>query len=288
MLKSLIGGVAAALVLAGPALASGVVEMRNVTARVTVIPEARDNVQVTVLKANPRLPLRVRRGLDGAVVIDGDAGGGDWFRMWLGGRITHCPSDGDRPTVSVVGVGEIGFDDLPQIVIRTPMQARVRTRGAIVGAVGRSDALDLSIGGCDRWTIANVRNNLKIDEAGSGRVRAGSAGALTVRIAGSGDVAATEIANGLTVEIAGSGNVSAASASGPIKLEVAGDGDISLGGGHASELTVKIAGAGDVDYRGVADAMDASIAGSGDVYAAKVTGSVTKSIIGSGRIEAGR
>lgn len=288
MLKSMIGGVAAALVLAGPALAAGEVELHDVTARVTIIPEARDDVQVTLVKTNPRLPLRVHPGLDGDTVIEGAASGRNWFGLWLNGRMTHCPSDDDHPSVDVMGVGSVDFDDLPQIVIRTPMQAKVRTRGVVIGSVGRSDAFNLAVGGCDRWTIANVRNDLRIDQAGSGRVRAGSAGSMSIRIAGSGDVAANEIANGLTVEIAGSGDVSTASASGPIRLEVAGDGDISLGGGHASVLSVKIAGSGDVDYRGVADSLDASIAGSGDVYAAKVTGPVTKSIMGSGRVEAGR
>lgn len=287
MLKSTIGGVAAALVLAGPALAAGEVELRDVTARVTIIPEARDDIQVTLLKANPRLPLRIRQQDDGDTVIEG-AVGRSWFRAWLSGRMSHCPTDDDRPSVNVVGVGDVAFDDLPQIVIRTPMQAKVRTRGAIIGAVGRSDAFNLAIAGCDRWTIANVRNDLRIDQAGSGRVRAGSAGTMTIRIAGSGDVAANEIADGLTVAIAGAGDVSTARVSGPIKLEVAGDGDISLGGGHATEMTVKIAGSGDVDYRGEADSLDASIAGSGDVYVAKVTGSVTKSIMGAGRVETGR
>lgn len=287
MLKSTIGGAAAALVLAGPALAAGQVDLKDVTARVTIIPEARDDVQVTLVKANPRLPLRIHQQDDGDAVIEGAVGRG-WLRMWLNGRMTRCPTDDDKPSVNVMGVGDIAYDDLPQIVIRTPMQAKVRTRGAIIGAVGRSDAFNLGIAGCDRWTIANVRNDLHIDQAGSGRVRAGSAGTMTIRIAGSGDVAANQIAEGLTVTIAGAGDVSAAQVSGPIKLEIAGDGDISLGGGHASALTVKIAGSGDVDYRGEADSLDASIAGSGDVYVAKVTGPVTKSIMGAGRVEAGR
>ncbi|MDR3510855.1 MAG: DUF2807 domain-containing protein [Caulobacteraceae bacterium] len=285
MLKPLIGGALGALALAGSAEAA-TVELRDVAARVTVIPEDRSDIAVTMVRTNPKLPLQVRQEAGGDIRIDGDVGQ-NWMRMWLGGRIASCPSDGDRPSIKVLGVGTFDYDELPQIVIRTPRETHVHTRGVVLGAIGRADDVDLLIAGCDRWTVANVRDELKVHYVGSGRVRAGSAGRMTVKIVGSGDFSANQVANGLTVEIAGSGEVSAASVSGPVKLEVAGDGDVNIGGGHASELTVKIAGSGDVKYNGVADSLTASIAGSGDVYAAKVTGPVSKSIAGSGRIEVG-
>lgn len=282
----LLAGAALAFALAGTAGAA-TVELRNLAARVTIVPEARSDIQVTVVRTNPRLPVRVReQRLGERAVVEGDVGP-NWLRLWLGGRVASCPEDGERPSVKVLGAGSVAYDDLPQIVVRTPPQARIRSRGVVLGAIGRSQAVDLAVAGCDRWTIANVRDDLKVRYAGEGRVRAGSAGRLMLKIVGSGEVSANQIARGLGVEIAGSGDVTVAQASGPVKVEIAGDGSVRVGGGHAAAVVAKIAGSGDVDYGGTADSLQASIAGSGDVHAARVTGRVAKSIAGSGRVSVG-
>jgi hypothetical protein len=285
MFKTTICAVAG-LAVCGPA-AAATVELRHLVAEVTVIPEDRPDVAVTIIRSDPRLPIEVHREGDDVTVVDGGSRH-QWWRMVMGGQITRCSGFGERANIQVMGVGSFNRDDLPRVVIRTPMRVSVHSHGAVLGQVGRSDSLELSIAGCDHWTLANVQGDLDIHDSGSGGVRAGTAGRVNIKVAGAGDITLGEVAQGLKVGIAGSGDVRAASVSGPVEVDVAGNGDLRVDAGHASAMKVTIAGSGDVRYGGVADSLDVSIAGSGDISVARVTGKVNKSIAGSGRVDYGR
>ena len=263
-------------------------EIRDAVLRVTVFPEARSDIAVQVIKTNIKLPLRVSRRDDGRVIVDGSPEDNGWLNGLIGRRAASCNFSAQRPSVTVWGVGAIDVDDMPQIIVRTPMDAEVSTSGAIIGSINRSDSLVLSIAGCDDWTIANVRGRLNIHDAGSGRIRTGAAGDLTLNIAGSASLRTRAIANGVHAHIAGAGEVDIEDASGPIQVDIAGHGDVRIGGGHATDMRVSIVGSGDVAYKGVADNLRAAIAGSGEIVVAKVTGEVRKSIAGSGAIDVGR
>jgi hypothetical protein len=270
-----IGALAAAL--AGPALAAPSVEIRNAAARVVVIPEARSDVKVEMVTTNASLPLTVREEGD-RVIVDGG----------LSRRVEGCSAMFGKPTVHIRGLGQVAYDNLPQMLVRTPLQAKVFAGGAVFGVIGRSDEVDLSSAGCGDWTVANVKGLLRINDAGSGDVRAGSAGELQVRVAGSGDMFVKEVAGAANVDIAGSGDVSAVSISGPLHAAIAGSGDVKIGSGHATELTARIAGSGDVRFGGVADSVSAVIAGSGDVLVGQVSGPIHKTVFGSGEVRVGR
>lgn len=260
---------------AGAAQAASV-QIKDAVARVTVIPENRADVRVEVLASNPRLPLKIR-SLGGRTIVDGD----------LGRRIRDCRGSGENVRVQVRGVGEIGWRDMPQVVIHTPRDVNVEAGGAVFGSVGRSASVDLANAGCGDWTVANVEGRLQIYEAGSGDVRAGSAGEARIRVAGSGDIATADVRGALNVDIAGSGDVTVGSIGGPLDARVAGSGDVRVHGGHASSMNVSIAGSGDVNFRGSADTLKARIMGSGDVHVKEVRGPVSKMVMGSGGIVVG-
>ncbi|HLI67434.1 MAG TPA: DUF2807 domain-containing protein [Caulobacteraceae bacterium] len=269
----------AALAGAGAAVAQ-TVEFRNVAARVTIIPEPRSDVQVIVLKTNPRLPLHVDRSLGGRVVVSG----GDWW-SWLFGPKPSCRGDA---SVYVPSVGDVASEDLPQIAVRVPMDADVDAGGVIYGSVGRSHSLHLRAAGCGAWTVANVEDRLDVVLAGADRLHTGAARAMALHIAGASEATTTAVANGFTVEIAGVGDVHVGQASGPVGVHMAGGGDVRIDGGDASALDVHIAGSGSVAYGGTAGSLDAHIAGSGDIRAAKVTGAVNRFIAGSGTVIVGQ
>lgn len=275
-----------ALAAAGAANAASRVEVKDAAARVTVIPENRADVKVEFLTTNPALPLQVRTHGD-KVIVDGD----------LRRRIKGCHSarwdidvDGKRRQgesgvqVNVRGVGKVGWKDLPQVVVRTPMNAKVEVSGAVFGSVGRSASLSLDNAGCGDWIIANVNGPLSVDIAGSGDVRAGSARLLKLGIAGSGDVQAQNIAGPASIDIAGSGDVRVASIAGDLNVDIAGSGDVKVGQGRANLMDVDIAGSGDVSFGGAVHTLDVSVAGSGDIRAGSVSGPIRKSVIGSGDI----
>ena len=267
---------AAAVGAAGVALAEPAVEIRDAAARVTVIPEVRQDVKVQVVLTNAALPLTVRNELD-HVIVEGH------MRHRIGG----CRTMFGKTVVHVRGVGQVPLDNLPQIVVRTPMDVHVGASSAVFGTVGRSDSLVLTNAGCGDWTVANVKGRLEVNDAGSGDIRAGAAGALAAHVAGSGDIQMRQIQGAADIDVAGSGDVIAASLSGPLHTNVMGSGDIRIAEGHATDMVVHIAGSGDVRFGGVADTLNASVAGSGDIDVARVTGSIHKASFGSGDINVG-
>ncbi|MBO9711027.1 MAG: DUF2807 domain-containing protein [Caulobacter sp.] len=279
-IQILAAGVAASaltLGLAGAAAADPSVKIKDAVARVVVIPEARSDVKVEFLTTNKSLPLEIRQ-MGSNTVVDGK------LRM---NRINGCNSVMGKTVVHVRGVGDVKWEDIPQIVVRTPMNAEVAGGGAVFGSVGRTESLELSNAGCGDWTVGNVRGKLELNQAGSGDSKVGSVGSAEINIAGSGDVKTQEVNGDLEISIAGSGGVNAASVSGKLEANIAGSGDVTVAGGHARGVHVSIMGSGGVDFGGVADQVEVSIAGSGDVRVAKATGPVKKSVAGSGNVYIG-
>lgn len=275
---TLLAAVAAATFAAGAARAAPIVAIQDAVARVTVVPENRSDIKIEVLRPNERLPLTVRTVGD-RTILDGN----------LERRIRNCNGSAAKGNVviHVRDVGDVTWDQMPQVVIRTPRDVKVDAGGAVYGAVGRSASLELGNSGCGDWTIANVEGAARVSQAGSGDTRMGTSGALKVRVAGSGDVAAADVKGALDVNIAGSGDATIRSVNGPLEVSVAGSGDVAVGGGRATTMKANIAGSGDVEFNGVADSLKANIAGSGDVRAKQVTGAVSKSILGSGSVRVG-
>jgi hypothetical protein len=283
-MRRILSFILAAVFLAGAGSATAqTISFKNIAARVVIIPEARSDVQVLFLKINPRLPMRVVSLPNDTTQVQP----ANWTG-WFWGPHADCGSEGDSPSVNVPGMGAIAYDDLPQITVRVPMDAKVVAGGAIYGSAGRSQSLHLVIAGCGDWTVANVENQLWVEFAGSGRLHTGSAGTMSLRIAGAATTTTTEVRNGLTLSVAGVGNVRVGDVSGPLGVHLAGGGDVHIAGGRATTMAVHIAGSGMVDYGGVADSLDANIAGSGDIRAAKVIGAVNKFIAGSGTVDVGQ
>ena len=265
-----------ALAAAGAGQAAPSVQIRDAVARVVVIPEARGDIQISIVRANPRLPLQIQRLGDRVIV-----------RGTVAHKVRGCRTLAGKTHVMVLGLGVVDFEDMPQVVIHMPMDVRLSAGEAVFGAVGRTRSLDFANAGCGDWTLGNVSGPLRISQAGSGDTRAGSAGSADLRIAGSGDIVTQDIRDGLTAVSAGSGDITAASVRGPFTARVAGSGDIHADAGAVTDMVVAIAGSGDVDFRGEARNLRASVVGSGDVHAASVSGEVTKRLVGSGEVRVG-
>lgn len=296
-----IGVASAALLAAGAASAAEPrVEIKDAVARVVIVPEARSDVKVSFKTTNASLPLTLRVEGD-RTIVDGDLDGP------LGkGRIRSCSSVNGEVDVQVAGVGKVAWDDMPQVIIQAPMDARVSAGGAVFGSVGRSTSLKLSNAGCGDWTVANVEGAMTINLAGSGDLKAGSAGVADIKVAGSGDVATTgvrgkltanvagsgalasgPVGGGLAIRIAGSGDADVASVTGDVDISIAGSGDALVRGGQAGAMTVSIAGSGDIQFAGSAATVTARVAGSGDIRVASVSGDIKKRIVGSGDVRVG-
>lgn len=212
----------AVLAAAAPAaaLAAPSVEIKDAVARVVIVPEARDDIRVDIVRKNDALPFKITVHGD-KVVVDGD----------LGRRVQSCRGTGEGASVRVERLGEVAHRDMPQLVIRTPRDVQIAVSGAVYGVAGRSASLDLAKGGCGDWTIANVVGKLKISQAGDGETRVGQTGEAHLRVAGSGSIRTAAVRNGLKVDIAGSGDVASTSVSGPYTISIAGSGDVRAAAG---------------------------------------------------------
>lgn len=273
----MIATLAAAGLTATGAGAQPALQLRNAMVRVTVAPEARPDVAVTVLRANPRLPLRVSRVGD-RVVVDGGL-------IWPG---VNCRTVRGRPGAASFGRGAFTMDELPQILVRAPRDVRVDAGGAVFGDIGAGQSVDLDGHGCGGWTLADQAGPLRIRVSGASDVRAGASASAEVRIAGSGNVTLGPVRGGLDGVISGSGNLAAAAVNGPLRARVAGSGDVKVAGGAASDMIVAVAGSGDVRFGGVAQTLTANVSGSGDVSVAHVSGRVVRHVAGSGDVTVGR
>jgi hypothetical protein len=265
-------GIAASSAQAAPGL-----EIHHAVARVTIIPEARGDVVVSVVKANAKLPLTVTRVGD-VVTIEGN----------LGVRSSNCHTLMGRPGVTVWGIGNFGYDDLPQIVVHMPRNVKVSADSAVFGQVGPGDSVDLANTGCGDWTVADQTGALRARVTGSGDVHAGAVGSADLRLSGSSDVSLRAARGGLAASISGSGDVNADRVDGPLNAKIAGSGDLRVKGGAVTDMDVSVAGSGNLRFDGVARTLTARVAGSGAVSVNKVTGAVTKQVAGSGDISVGR
>jgi hypothetical protein len=273
---------AISLGLAGAASAEPSVSIKDAAVRVEVIPEARSDVKVEIQAGNPKLPLQVSQSGSRTVIDGGLAGDGV-----EGDRIEGCGPVGGEPVVQVRGFGDVAWADLPRVVIRTPMTVELATGGAVFGSVGRTDSLQLSNAGCGDWSVADVKGEFDLNQAGSGDTKAGAAGQAEVHIADSGHLAIQGVDGDLEVYVAGSGGVTAASVAGKFEAHVAGPGRVSVAGGRSKAVEVSILGSGEVAFNGVAGQVAASVSGSGKVTVAKAEGPVSKSVAGSGQVIVG-
>ncbi len=268
-------GVAGTL-LAGRAAAEPSLEIRGAAARVTVIAESRRDIAISVTRSNIRLPLRVRT-LGDRVYLTGD----------VGRQVHGCRGSGGAAVVSIRGRGAIPLEQLPVILVRTPLVVRLIAGEAVFGEIGRSLSVDFTNQGCGDWSVADVRGRLRLNQAGAGDTRSGAAGSSDLNVAGSGGISTGDIRGAVTAVSSGSGAIQILAAHGSVDARVAGPGDIRVGGGAVTDMTVSIAGSGVVSLHGTARSLHASIAGSGDVNVDRVTGTVTKQVFGSGVVRVG-
>jgi hypothetical protein len=270
-----------AALAAGAALIGGTgeaasLEIRDAVARVTIVPEARSDIRVEVIRPNGDLPLSLETRGD-RTVLDGG----------LAHRIRSCHGEGEKVRVSVRGVGQVGWDEMPEVVVHAPREVAIETNGAIQGVIGRSASLDLHNSGCSGWTIADVAGDAAIHESGAGSVRMGAAERLAIRVSGAANIHAVQARDGLDAQLSGAGGVRVDWVQGPVEARVSGVGRVKVADGRASTLRASVSGLGAVEFGGEADALDASISGLGSIRVKAVDGPISKSVSGGGHISIG-
>lgn len=142
------------------------------------------------------------------------------------------------------------------VVTRSSPQARLQVVSLRALACEGSGRIELQ-------ALKGERLAAAISGSGDMRLRGLDLRSLALAISGSGDLLAQGAAQALSVSIAGSGNVDSTALQAPaVTVSIAGSGDARVQAGQT--LAVDIAGSGDVRYAGNAS-VSSRIAGSGTV-----------------------
>lgn len=266
----------AAMLVAASAWGAPSLEIRGVAARVVIVPENRSDISVRILAASADLPLRVEH-LGQRVEVTA--------ARTL--RIRGCYIQNGLRGVRVRGHADIPFDDLPQLIILTPMRLKLTAGAAVYGAIGRSATLDLENRGCGDWTIANVAGAARVRQDGAAQILMGETKEADINVGGGGDIATRKVTGALVVVSSGAGRVRVDEVEGRANLRIAGSGEVRVRAGHSADLLASVAGSGRIAFDGQAGTVNASVTGSGQVIVAKATGKVTRRTMGKGEVRVG-
>jgi len=253
------------------------VQLRDFAGYVRIYPENRTDIAVSVANSGP-LAAPVFRMAGARLIIDGN----------LRRQIRSCRVGAEGGfEVTTSRQGNVAGARLPVVSIRAPRNAVVTAGGAVRLHMADSDNVRVRLEGCGDADIERVTNSADISLSGSADVRLYDAERATVAVAGAGDVTLGVVRQGLTASIAGSGDLTASRVDGPTNISVQGSGDVLIRDGHATVLSVAIAGSGDVTHNGAAQRLDAVVLGSGDVRVHQVNGPVSRRVLGGGNVTVG-
>lgn len=175
---------------------------------------------------------------------------GDFTGVRIEGSSNVIVTVGESPTLTIEADDNI-----------LPLIETVVRSGTLV--IGSKDSYSSKLGIRVTLTTRALRS---VEIAGSGSVSATGVdgGDFRARIAGSGDVEVKGTVDALTASINGSGDLRLGELEAvTAKVLIAGSGNATVS--VRDELTVEIAGSGDVQYRGAPTRLDQTLAGSGRV-----------------------
>src|SRR5690606_34876879 len=142
------------------------VSIEHAAAIVTIIPEDRSNVDVTIAGGS-RLPAPAVRVQGDDLVIDGG----------LRNRVRGCTSRlGSAPRVRIAGVGVVSRDELPRIPVRAPRTLDLAIGGAVFADIGASAGGRVTLNGCGDTSMEAAAGQLHLTLNGSGDVEASRVG----------------------------------------------------------------------------------------------------------------
>lgn len=227
-----------------PAPPPGPVILLRASARLIVIPENRADIAATIQPgAHGALGLKLRRV--GAILVIEDAA--PRTALQAPAHAVSCHRSPSGPAVQD-GDHVTSTTDLPLVVARVPLDARISADGAVFGEVGPSRRLSLFTRGCGDWRLAKTASSLSIYSEGDGIV----------------DAAGVDW--------------------GSLMVHRVGQGRVLVRDGRAPQADIKNAGSGQVRYDGAANELDAAVSGPGEIRVRQVYGRVFGAVWGKGDI----
>jgi hypothetical protein len=246
------GATALTLAMAGHASAAELV-IRDIVARVVVIPEARADIQVDVQPGRGDAPpVQVSRSGD-VVTLSGSA------------RVRSCNFGDGGLWVKINHGPKISIDDAAVVTVRAPRSVRISGGGAVVGSIGRSQDLSLDQDGCANWTAADIAGTLDVSVSNGAHLGAGAVPSARLRADNGGHVRIVS-AGSLDAKATNGGHAAAGSVPGAIMAVATDGGLVSIEGGSSRSLSGEAHDGGSIRHKGNA----------GDVRAEATDGAVIR------------
>lgn len=186
-----------------------------------------------------------------------------------------------------------GFSTKESIKIRLTVKSlnsiRINGSGDVIGDQLQSDKFDILIAGSGDVKFKSIRaDQFTIGIKGSGDVAidALTSKSVDASIHGSGDIKLPSLqAAQVNISVNGSGDVFAAGNAEKIDIDIMGSGDVRTRKLIAREARVKIMASGDAEVH-AKEKLTASVTGSGDIRYAGSPTNISKTVRGSGSVEA--
>lgn len=186
-----------------------------------------------------------------------------------------------------------GFSTKNEITIRLAVKSldavSVKGSGDVIGDQLKGDKFEIAIAGSGNVKFKSIRADaFRVGIKGSGdvKVEAFEGKSVDTSIHGSGDIRLPSLqASQVHISVKGSGDVFAAGNADKVDIEIMGSGDVRTRNLIAREAGVKIMASGDAEVH-AKEKLTASVVGSGDVRYAGAPANISRTIKGSGSIEA--
>jgi len=122
--------------------------------------------------------------------------------------------------------------------------------------------------------------------SGSGNLAIPAAGATHLSASGVGNAEVKTLKGGLDAKLSGTGNLTVGAIDSPsVTVQTSGHSTVKLGSGSIGAFSLSSAGASDIFVDATVNDANISMVGAGEVRFAKLTGHVSQSVTGAGRVE---
>ncbi len=270
-------------------------ELEEIAARLTVIPESRNDIALTIMPSG-LLPQPDIQHQGNHLLISG------------GLQLSRYPClkrYGGQGAVSVPRYGDIPLQDLPEIIARVPYSIDLSVHGLVLAEIGPSSGgmlenhgcgdvyiedasgpLDVALYGYGDIDVGQVDGPITAELFGFGEMRLDSARAarleligmgnliggefaesVVARLQGEGDMRLEHLGNGAELKSSGTGEMSLGTISGSVKLEAESSAPVSIGTVNGPLMDIEAGSIGSVDIQqGLVDQFKVHVKGPGGIY----------------------
>ncbi len=176
-----------------------------------------------------------------------------------------------------------------RLTVKSLNRIRINGSGDVIGDQLQSEKFGIQIAGSGDVKFKSIRaDQVTIGITGSGDVAIESliSKSVDASILGSGDIKLPSLqAAQVNISVNGSGDVFAAGTTEKVDIDIMGSGDVRTRKLIAREACVKIMASGDAEVH-AKEKLTASVTGSGDIRYAGAPASISKTVRGSGSVEA--